>query len=267
MTEKRKRKEKYNIQVGDRFSFLTVVEEVEPRNKCRRICCKCDCGKITIVNLNHLVRKKDPVKSCGCYLKKIHTKHGMTGSREYSTWENMIQRCTNPKAKKYSIYGAKGITICKEWKDSFEYFYKDMGPRPPNTSLDRIDSDKGYYKENCRWSKSREQALNLSYFSAPLLHNGVIMPVEDWISKLSLDRPTIKARVIRGLTFKQAMLLNEIDIVVFNTFTREKSIETLNGFLSRTKFDQDKIMELLDNNHTQPFQNYLVRYLVDFTSF
>lgn len=86
--------------------------------------------------------------------------HGMHGSSIYGTWDAMIQRCTNPKTVKFKNYGGRGITVCKEWRNSFKQFYKDMGDRPKGKSLDRIDNDKGYYPDNCRWATGTEQNQN-----------------------------------------------------------------------------------------------------------
>jgi hypothetical protein len=80
-------------------------------------------------------------------------------SREYRSWNNMKNRCNNSNLKEYKNYGGRGITYDKRWED-FREFYKDMGERPEGTSLDRIDVNGNYCKENCRWSTKEEQQRN-----------------------------------------------------------------------------------------------------------
>jgi hypothetical protein len=87
------------------------------------------------------------------------TKHGMSGSREYRSWEGMKQRCFNPRAANYENYGDQGITVCEEWL-SFEAFYADMGPCPPGYSLDRIDPNGNYEPGNCQWADAKQQRQN-----------------------------------------------------------------------------------------------------------
>lgn len=85
----------------------------------------------------------------------------MSGHPVYGVWATMIQRCHNPNLKQYARYGARGITVCQEWRDSFEAFLTHIGPRPsPEYSIDRIDNDKGYFPGNVRWATRQEQVAN-----------------------------------------------------------------------------------------------------------
>lgn len=85
-----------------------------------------------------------------------------TDKRTYSSYAAMRQRCLNKNNPNYKYYGGKGITICQRWLDGYQNFLEDMGVRPPNTSIDRIDNDKGYEPDNCWWASPHQQAANTS---------------------------------------------------------------------------------------------------------
>lgn len=145
-----------------------IIKETEPYiipstgKKQKQVIAQCECGTIKTVIFTYI--KTGRSKSCGCIQrniwKNINSKHLLTNSREYNTWTNMKTRCINPNFKQWKDYGGRGITICKEWLESFEQFYNDMGKRPDGKTLDRIDNNKGYEPSNCKWSNSKEQAKN-----------------------------------------------------------------------------------------------------------
>ena len=87
-------------------------------------------------------------------------RHGMRSTSTYSSWANILQRCTNQNSQAYERYGGRGITVCDRWRNSFENFYADMGERPEGTSIDRINNDSNYEPGNCRWATSTEQNNN-----------------------------------------------------------------------------------------------------------
>lgn len=124
--------------------------------------CTCDCGNTVKMRRSYLMSNE--VSSCGCYkseiLSALQTKHGMHGTPTHKSWTKMKERCLSECYKEKEYYQDRGITICQEWIDSFEAFYADMGERPEGTSLDRIDPNKGYCKENCRWADLTIQAYN-----------------------------------------------------------------------------------------------------------
>ena len=108
----------------------------------------------TKVNMGHTI-------SCGC-LRGGKPIHGMSSNKFYKTWHSMIYRCNNPKNKKYKDYGARGITVCEEWLDvaNFVAWAESTHPNIEGVSLDRIDNDKGYSPENCRWADRSTQGTN-----------------------------------------------------------------------------------------------------------
>ena len=87
-------------------------------------------------------------------------RHGESYGRTYITWKCMIQRCCNNRSTKWMYYGGRGILVCEEWRQSFSKFHKDMGDRPEGLSLDRINSNLGYSKDNCRWATREQQSRN-----------------------------------------------------------------------------------------------------------
>lgn len=153
--------------IGHRFGKLIVIEEVYEKNKRRKVKCICDCGNETITDPRFLFIGH--TKSCGCYQKEIvakickekNTTHGMSNTDEYNIWCHMKARCYNKKNKKYKDYGGRGIKVCQSWKNSFDIFLRDMGKKPTKYhSIDRIDVNGDYCKDNCKWSTNAEQALN-----------------------------------------------------------------------------------------------------------
>lgn len=149
---------------GKRFGRLVVVEKTDQRSDGFVVWkCKCDCGNETFVRSSSL--RSGSTQSCGCLNKervsKAKTIHGQYKSSEYRSWESIKARCYNLKNKQFKDYGGRGITVCDRWKDSFENFFSDMGPKPSSKhSIDRIDVNGNYEPENCKWSTDTEQARN-----------------------------------------------------------------------------------------------------------
>ena len=106
--------------------------------------------------------KGGDTRSCGCLKGKASISHGLESNRFYNTWHAMVTRCNNPKDKGYKNYGGRGITVCEEWLDikNFVVWAEQTHPNISGVSLDRIDNDKGYSPDNCRWANKTTQAIN-----------------------------------------------------------------------------------------------------------
>ena len=143
---------------GNKIGDLTVLkkENYTPKGKRPKWWCRCVCGKEIKVAHNLLIHK-DPKTHCGC---KRQVSLGTKYPKEYHTWWDAKSRCHNPNHPSYDSYGAKGITMCDSWRESFENFFKDMGPRPKDHSLDRINPFGGYEPSNVRWADVITQARN-----------------------------------------------------------------------------------------------------------
>ena len=171
--------------------------------------CLCECGNKAVVTSTKLV--SGSTKSCGCLR---HTSQNFRKSNEkslypyeYITWKGMRQRCSNPNNPKFSNYGGRGIFVDSRW-DSFKNFIEDMKACPSSQySLGRINNDKGYSRENCRWETS-EQQMNNTTRNIFVSFAGKRHTVSQWERIMGTANGTIKSRLYRGWSIKDAMTLN-----------------------------------------------------------
>lgn len=113
-------------------------------------------------------------------------------------YKNMKSRCLSETCPDYKNYGGRGITICQRWLDSYYHFYNDMGPRPsPSHQLDRIDNNKGYCKENCRWSTPKQNCNNRRT-NIEVELNGVTKSITQWAEEFGIDPFVVRDRYNRG---------------------------------------------------------------------
>lgn len=180
---------------GKKFGRLTAISRLKgSRAIPAKWKCVCDCGETVFVDTNKLL--SGHTASCGCLQRErtgnASRKHGLRHSRLYKTWCNMKTRCYNRKSTDFYNYGGRGITVCDEWKTDFLAFYNwamSNGYRD-DLSIDRIDNDKGYSPDNCRWATSKEQARNKANTVKITLCDET-KSLKDWCDIYNLDYYTV----------------------------------------------------------------------------
>jgi len=186
---------------GQTFNRLTVIRRVENgKNRYARWECKCFCGNIVVVKSIHLW--SNHTKSCGCLKQEAigirSTTHGMYKTPEYKSWVHMIDRCNNQKNDSFKYYGGRGITVCKEWENSFAIFFSHIGKRPSiKYSIERINNNKGYFPGNCKWATAKKQSNNRSNNKHITLH-GWTLNISAWSRFTGISISTIFGRFERG---------------------------------------------------------------------
>lgn len=199
--------------IGERVGLLTVVSREHRDPKLGRMFkCRCDCGNEALVPHSNLLNWN--TKSCGC-LKRRKADLPFAGAsrlREYQTWKHMLQRCHDPKTKSFGNYGAKGITVCERWRNSFADFLTDMGKAPtPKHTLDRIDTFAGYSPENCRWATMKEQQNNKTS-NTLVTYNGMTMNVKQWSEYLGVSRANLHYRLKAGWPLEKVFSKGLFDV-------------------------------------------------------
>jgi len=188
---------------GQKFARLTVISLHSALAGKVRWDCKCDCGKELIVSTTHL--RSGHTGSCGCAASEAtaarnvaNATHGMWKTPEFEAWSSMRKRCYMPSAHGYERYGGRGITVCDEWKDSFEAFFAYVGKRPtPGHSIDRIRNAEGYKPGNVRWATATEQNNNRRTNVTALVNDEIMTAAQ--ISKMfGLPHATVRYRINAG---------------------------------------------------------------------
>ena len=195
------------IQIGGRYGKLTVIDLVAQGNaNQRKYLCICDCGNKKVTSEDNL--RRGHTRSCGC----LRCGHGGSkkknipfdsSSKLYQVWLGIRMRCFNPKNHNYKNYGARGIGMCDEWKDSYDAFrkwalangYTNMPAR--SISIERLDVNGDYCPENCKWATPKEQ-MNNTRRNTTLEYNGSIKTLMQWAETFGMNYSTFMSRYSRG---------------------------------------------------------------------
>lgn len=192
--------------IGKRFGRLVVIEYAGIDNhRCKVFRCRCDCGNETITRKSRII--SGTAKSCGCLSsdtwRAMQYKHGYAAhdeyNRLYAIYSHMVDRCHNENNPSYHNYGGRGIFVCEEWRNDVDVFmdWANKNGYSEELSIDRIDNNKGYSPENCRWVDRITQANNKRN-NIFLEHNGEKLTVAQWSRKTGIPAATLRARYHSG---------------------------------------------------------------------
>jgi hypothetical protein len=196
---------------GQKFGKLTALEPVgKNKKRCVLWRCICECGNESVVASDALSSGR--IKSCGCLrlenLRRAfkenggHCQHGMHGTRLYSSWRGMLNRCQNTSdPEKFQTYGGRGISVCQEWHE-FEPFRKWalQNGYAAELTLDRIDVNGDYCPENCRWATPKQQARNRR---DNVTYQGRCLA--EWAEEVGIGYQTLRKRIEAGWTWERAL--------------------------------------------------------------
>ncbi len=195
--------------IGKKFNKWTVLERIKDESNKGFWKCQCECGSIRNI-ISHGLSKGYTKQCRKCNQKnigKMTRTHGMSRKiPEYGAWCNIKDRCCNPNCKNWKDYGGRGISICKEWEYDFAKFIRDMGFKPgPKYSIERIDNEKGYSKENCKWIEFSEQVYNKR---TTTILEGKKTSITKEAKKMDKCRFFVSKMLKKGLTLSE---INNID--------------------------------------------------------
>ena len=193
---------------GKIYGYWTVLSYSHLHDETSYFNCKCKCGTERKVSRPSLVSGAS--KSCGCYNIETKTKHGKCKSNIYKLWAGMKNRCNSNNKHIKPNYKDRGITICKEWLDflTFEQWAKKNG-YSADLEIDRIDNNKGYMPENCRFVTCEENANN-KRTNHYISYNGVTKTMKQWSVYYVIPYSLLQARLRRGWTMEKAISTSHI---------------------------------------------------------
>ena len=196
--------------IGKKFGRLEVVSQLDrDKHGHWHWLCRCECGVELTPSGQAL--KSGNTKSCGCLNREAtgnrRRTHGQSKDPTYRNWCAMKERCYSEPHKNYDLYGGRGIAVCGRWRESFEMFLADMGPRPfPRATVERRDTNGNYEPDNCQWATQREQTRNKRN-NHLLTVDGETKTIADWSERFGINQRMILKRLTRGWTPSDAVKL------------------------------------------------------------
>lgn len=204
-----------HIAVGTVFGRLTVtgvgIPFTTPEGwRSSSSACICVCGSSKTIRNQNL--KNGTTRSCGCLhidaASKVARIHGHNrkgcSTPTYKSWRAIVQRCENPRCKKYPDYGGRGISMCSRWRNSYAFFLEDMGPQPAKHRIERKDNNGNYEPGNCRWATAKEQARN-TRATRIVTYDGATCSLPEMCERHSLSYLLVYTRLYRGWTIEEAI--------------------------------------------------------------
>lgn len=165
--------------------------------------CLCECGNK--INIPGGSLTSGNTKSCGCNAHNKKHYHNMSKTNIHKIWRGLLARCYTKTATGYKHYGGRGIEVSDEWKNDFMKFWKDMGDMPSKDhSIDRIDNNRNYSKNNCKWSTKEEQANNKRN-SRLITYNGETKTATQWSVDLGGNKMLVATRLYKGWSEERAV--------------------------------------------------------------
>ena len=212
------------ISPGDKFCSWTVIERVHAK----AFKCRCECGFVSVIPPTNLTRGKS--RSCGCLQRRLHKdalfqkrktlveslgqevdqrleellQQPANGHPLYLIWKDMRRRCNSKSRQFYEHYGGRGIKVCERWEKSFHLFAFDVGDRPDNAQIDRIDNDGDYCPENVRWASALQNARNTRKVRK-VEFNGKTQCVSEWAEEIGVSPKTLQMRLAKGWSIERAL--------------------------------------------------------------
>jgi hypothetical protein len=195
------------LSSGLKVGRWTVVEFVRRFTTGKTLwLCVCECG--TSKEVDGASLRRGGSLSCGCLARDLakerSTTHDGSRTKMYRTWGSMLTRCCHPKSKDWPKYGGRGIVVCDRWRKSFADFYDDMGDKPPDHQLDRINNDGPYSPENCRWVTAKQNSRNRRD-SIFLTLNGETLHINEWAERLGVRCGALRSRLDDGWSIERTL--------------------------------------------------------------